>query len=118
MVKFMLKCFLLCSVLLFGVLLGMQQANQGMINMKGYQDPDFQGAFQVESKQTGEFDASILGNEVTSQDLQKKQEQLEQMEAFNFFSQMGIQLSNIVSHTVNSLVEWMAQTIGHLIGEN
>ncbi|WP_204954550.1 YqxA family protein [Metabacillus crassostreae] len=111
MIKFMLKSFILCSVLLFGVLIGMQQANQGMIKMKGYNDPDFQGAFQVDSEKTGEFDASILGNEVTSQDLQQKQEQLEQIEAFNFFSHIGKQFADIVSHGISTLVDLFAQWI-------
>lgn len=111
MVKFMLKCFVLCSLLLFGVLIGMQQANQGMIKMKGYNDPELQSAFQVESEHAGDVEASILGNKVTSQDLQEKQEQLEQIEAFNFFSQIGKQFASIVSSGVSALVatvvEWV-----------
>ncbi|MDQ0224808.1 YqxA family protein [Metabacillus niabensis] len=105
--KFMLKCFVLCTILLFGVLIGMQQANQGIIKMKGYQDPDLQSAFQVENE-TGDVQASILGNNVTSQDLQEKQEQLEQIEAFNFFSQIGKQFATLVSNGVSSLLESIA----------
>ncbi len=105
MVKFMFKSLILCSVLLFGVLIGMQQANQGMIKMKGYNDPDFQGAFQIDSDESGDIEASILGNEVTSQDLQKKQEQLERIEAFNIFSQLGKQFAHIVSSGVSSLLK-------------
>lgn len=111
MVKFMFKSFILCSVLLLGVLIGMQQANQGMIKMKGYNDPDFQGAFQIDSDETGDIEASILGNEVTSQDLQKKQEQLEQIEAFNIFSQLGKQLANIVSNGVSSLLKMITEVM-------
>ncbi|MGN7940768.1 YqxA family protein [Virgibacillus sp. 6R] len=107
MMKFMLKCFVLCTILLFGVLIGMQYANQGIIKMKGYQDPDLQSAFQVENE-TGDVQASILGNNVTSQDLQEKQEQLEQIEAFNFFSQIGKQFATLVSNGVSSLLESIA----------
>jgi len=107
MMKFMLKCFVLCTILLFGVLIGMQQANQGIIKMKGYEDPDLQSAFQVENE-TGDVQASILGNNVTSQNLQEKQEQLEQIEAFNFFSQIGKQFATLVSNGVSSLLESIA----------
>ncbi len=107
MMKFMLKCFVLCTILLFGVLIGMQQANQGIIKMKGYEDPDLQSAFQVENE-TGDVQASILGNNVTSQDLHEKQEQLEQIEAFNFFSQIGKQLATLVSNGVSSILESIA----------
>jgi Protein of unknown function (DUF3679) len=115
MIKFMFKCFVLCSVLLFGVLIGMQQANQGMIKMKGYNDPDLQGAFQVDSDNSGDIAASILGNEVTSQDLEKKQEQLEQIEAFNFFSQIGKQLAGIVSNGVSSIMDMVSNWLNGLL---
>ncbi|MFD2213894.1 YqxA family protein [Metabacillus endolithicus] len=114
MIKFMFKCFVLCSVLLFGVLIGMQQANQGMIKMKGYNDPDLQGAFQVEND-SGDVAASILGNEVTSQDLEKKQEQLEQIEAFNFFSQIGKQLAGIVSNGVSTILDMVTNWLSGLL---
>lgn len=115
MIKFMLKCFFLCSVLLFGVLIGMQQANQGMIKMKGYNDPELQGAFQVESESRGDVEASILGNKVTSQDLQEKQEQLEKIEAFNIFSQMGKQFAAVVSSGVSALVNTFAEWVNGLL---
>lgn len=111
MVKFMFKCFVLCAILLFGILIGMQQANQGMIKMKGYNDPDLQSAFQVEKEHTGNVEASILGNKVTSQDLQKKQEQLEQIEAFNFFSQIGKQFASIISSGVSELLNTVARWV-------
>jgi homoserine kinase len=89
----------------------MQQANQGMIKMKGYNDPDLQSAFQVEKEHTGNVEASILGNKVTSQDLQKKQEQLEQIEAFNFFSQIGKQFASIISSGVSELLNMVARWV-------
>jgi homoserine kinase len=89
----------------------MQQANQGMIKMKGYNDPDLQSAFQVEKEHTGNVEASILGNKVTSQDLQKKQEQLEQIEAFNFFSQIGKQFASIISSGVSELLNTVARWV-------
>lgn len=89
----------------------MQQANEGMLQMKGYSDPKLSGAFQVENERDGEMEASILGNSVTSQDLQKKQEQLEQIEAFNFFSQTGKKLSDFVSSTVSAGVESLSELI-------
>ncbi|MFC0270067.1 YqxA family protein [Metabacillus herbersteinensis] len=115
MVKFMLKCFVLVSILLFGVLIGMQQANQGMLKMKGYNDPELSGAFSVENEQTGELEASILGSTVTSQDLQKKQEQLEQIEAFNFFSQIGKKFAGVVSDGASSLMTYLSNLINGIL---
>lgn len=111
MVKFMLKCFVLSSCLFVGVIIGMQQANEGMLKMKGYRDTELESVVQIENEQNGEVEASVLGNTVTSQDLQKKQEQLERIEAFNFFSELGKQLSNFVSHIVSTAIESFTKLI-------
>jgi Protein of unknown function (DUF3679) len=116
MVKFMFKCFVLCAFLLFGILIGMQQANQGMIKMKGYNDPELQSAFQVEKEHSGNVEASILGNKVTSQDLQEKQQKLEQIEAFNFFSQIGKQFATIISSGVSELLKVIANWVNVIFG--
>jgi hypothetical protein len=93
----------------------MQQANQGMIKMKGYNDPDLKSAFQVGSENTGNVEASILGNKVTSKDLQEKQEQLEQIEAFNFFSQIGKQFATIISNGVSVLLNTFGDWVNGLL---
>lgn len=82
---FMLKTCLIASVMFLCVLFGMQQANQGILRMKGYNDREFHNAFTVDKRENGELEASILGNNITSHDLEKKREQLEEMKAYNFF---------------------------------
>ena len=55
----------------------------------------------------GELEAAILGEKVTSHDIEKKKEKLEEMKAFNFFSSIGKQLGdanlNIFSSLINKL---------------
>ena len=46
----------------FGVLLGMQQANNGMIEMKGYEDPDLKAALSISEGDAKE--ASVLGHQI------------------------------------------------------
>lgn len=41
-------------------LLGMQQANNGMLQMKGYHDPQLKGAFSIQMNDEEEREASIL----------------------------------------------------------
>lgn len=109
MFKFMMKCFLISTVLLFGVLIGMQQANQGMKKMRGYDDPSLQGAFHITDNQNGEVEASVLGKKVTSHNIEQKQQQLEEVEAFNFFSSIGQKLGDGIS----SLFEKVMNTVGN-----
>lgn len=103
----MLKSFLLCVVMFLGVIIGMQQANDGLREMRGYETPETLGAFHFEEMDEGELEASILGNTVTSHDLEKKQKQLEEMKAFNFFSELGKWLSNAVSSLVNAIIDFI-----------
>ncbi|MEM5015734.1 YqxA family protein [Metabacillus indicus] len=111
MIKFMLKCFVLCSVLLFGVLFGMQQANHGLVKMKGYEDPKLSSAFEVKNDASGELEASVLGN---THNLEEKQQKLEDMEAFNFFSQLGKTFASFASAVITGLISFLASMVESL----
>jgi Protein of unknown function (DUF3679) len=104
---FMVKAFILISLMFIAVLFGMQLANEGIHNMKGYNDANFKDAFTVNENEGGELQASILGNDISSHDLQQKKEKLEEMKAYNFFSSLGKSLSNGITGA-------MEKTIHHL----
>ena len=78
---FMLKAVLIAAIMFISVLFGMQQANNGIHKMKGYQMTQFKGAFSLQENGEGELEASILGNDVSSHDLEKKKEKLEEIKA-------------------------------------
>jgi hypothetical protein len=111
MIRFSLKCLSIMLILFFGILLGMQHANQGIKNMKGYDDPSFNSAFSVKESNQGEMEAAFLGQKVTSHDLEKKKQKLEDMKAYNFFSSIGKKLSDGIS----AAFEKLAQLIGSYI---
>jgi Protein of unknown function (DUF3679) len=99
----MMKSMLVVLILFFGVLFGMQKANEGMKNMKGYDDPSLYSAFTVDEGEKG-VEASVLGQKVTSHDLEEKKKQLEDIEAFNLFSSIGKKLSDGISEIFQSIV--------------
>ncbi|MBM7691824.1 nitrogen fixation protein FixH [Peribacillus deserti] len=109
MVKFTGKCFLLMMVLFFGVLIGMQHANQSMKKMKGFDDPALYSALAINETEKGQKEASILGEKVTSHDLKEKKQQLENMKAYNFFSQTGKKVSDGISGGFNTLMKKIAE---------
>jgi hypothetical protein len=111
MVKFMAKSFFLCLVLLIGVIIGIQQANEGLKKMRGYETTETLGALPIHEKENGELEASILGNKLTSQDIKKKQEQLERIESFNFFSELGKWLSNCVQTFMSTMIHLLSEQI-------
>lgn len=108
---FMIKAFFLAALMFVAVLFGMQQANQGIQNMKGYEDSAFKSAFTVKEKESGEYKALILGNEVSSHDLQQKKERLEEMKAYNFFSSMGKKFSEGVSDTTDKMLQFITDFV-------
>ncbi|WP_391560229.1 YqxA family protein [Robertmurraya sp.] len=104
MKMFMFKSILLMSLMFVSVLFGMQIANNGIVNMKGFEDPNFKGAFTI-NEQEENVQVSVLGNNVDSHDINKKREQLEEMEAYNFFSDLGKTLADIVTGIVDITID-------------
>lgn len=102
---FMFKSFVIASLMFVSVLFGMQQANEGIHKMKGYDDPQFKSAFKVNEEKDGSFKSAILGNDVTSHDLEQKRKKLEAMKAFNFFSSIGKKLADGISLAMDKTVE-------------
>jgi hypothetical protein len=105
MKMFMFKSFMIASLMFVSVLFGMQQANEGIHKMKGYDDPQFKSAFKVKEEEDGSFKSAILGNDVSSHDLEQKRKKLEEMKAFNFFSSIGKKLAEGISLAMEKTVE-------------
>ncbi|WP_458412440.1 DUF3679 domain-containing protein [Schinkia sp. CFF1] len=105
MTKFILKFFLLFIILFFGVLLGMQEANQGLLQMKGFDDNSYGQAFHIKKNATGEVEAAVLGQEITSHDIEEKQKKLEEMKAFHIIANMGERLANMLTNLFQQLVK-------------
>ncbi|KAA9026366.1 YqxA family protein [Niallia endozanthoxylica] len=105
MKMFMLKSMLIAALMFVSVLFGMEQANNGIQKMKGYSEDQFKGAFTLQESGEGQLEASILGNDVSSHDLEQKKKELEEMKAFNFFSSLGKNLANAVSHVTEKIIQ-------------
>ncbi|TLS39345.1 DUF3679 domain-containing protein [Pseudalkalibacillus caeni] len=107
MASFFIKCTLLTGLLFFGVLLGMQQANKGMIEMQGNNEAS--GAFYIGASQDGKLEAEVMGSKVTSHDLAEKQKKMEDTRAFNVLSSLGKTISAmivaIVQNAASLLIE-------------
>lgn len=108
MKMFMLKSFFIAALMFLSVLFGMQQANDGIHRMKGFEDSNFKGAFTVEEDTGGELQVSVLGN---SHDLEEKKEQLESMKAYNFFSSLGKGLADTISSLTEKTIEFITKQL-------
>lgn len=108
---FMVKTIIFVSIMFLAVLFGMQQANKGIQNMRGYEDGAFKAAFTIQEKEKGEYEASILGNEVTSHDIKEKQRLLEEMKVYNFFSSLGKKLSEGVTSITEKSIDFLTDLL-------
>lgn len=111
MKMFMFKLFLLVSLMFVAVLFGMQKANDGIHNMRGYEDSAYGGALTVEQSDQGDIEASLLGKEVSSHDLEAKKNQLEDMHVYNFFSSMGKGLSEGAQSIAEKGIDYLSGLI-------
>ena len=107
MVKFILKVSTLIFLLFFGVILGMQLANQNMKKMQGYDDPNMYEALTIDKQEDGEINATVLGNQVSTTDLEEKKEKMEEWKAFNILSGVG----KGISETFTGIFKGMADII-------
>ncbi|QHA92653.1 DUF3679 domain-containing protein [Bacillus sp. N1-1] len=110
MASFFMKTFLLVSLLLFGVLLGMEQASKNMNNMQANENT---GAFQINT--TNGVEAEILGTSITHDDLQSKQKTLEDANEFNVLGQLGSTVSEWVSSLIQAILSFVFTVITTLL---
>ncbi len=68
----------------------MQQANEGMRKMKGYNDPSLERVIHVSKDET-----IVLGQSI------EEKRKLQQIEAFNMFSKAGQNLRHSFIHSLN-----------------
>ncbi|MCQ6273620.1 DUF3679 domain-containing protein [Bacillus sp. V3B] len=105
MKMFMLKSMLIAAIMFVSVLFGMQQATLGIHNMQGYPNDQFKGALSLQESGEGQLEASILGNDISSHELEKKKEELEELKTFNFFSSLGKKLAEGISTITEKTIE-------------
>ncbi|KMY43707.1 hypothetical protein AC622_05160 [Bacillus sp. FJAT-27916] len=103
--KFIWKTSLLVLLLFFGVILGMQFANQNMKKMQGYEDPRMYEAFTVKKEGEGEINATVLGKEVSTGDIEKKKEEMEEWKAYNALSSAGKGISSACTDIFQGLAK-------------
>ncbi|MCF6137985.1 DUF3679 domain-containing protein [Pseudalkalibacillus berkeleyi] len=113
MIRFFLKSSVLISVLLFGILIGMQQVGFQMDKMKGSESENRALEWNVE--ENGAVEAEVLGQNITSHDLQEKQKQLENVEAFNLFSKLGAMISSLISDILTLFMEIIGTILNKIL---
>lgn len=103
MLRFLLKTFILVTVLFIGIIIGFQEASSGLQRMKGYDDPNLKDAFTIELSKDGETTTTILGETVSSHNLEDKEQKLEEINSFNFFTNIAKTMSSFINNLASKL---------------
>ncbi|MBS4199730.1 DUF3679 domain-containing protein [Bacillus sp. FJAT-49732] len=109
--NFFVKCVLLFGVLFIGVMIGMNKANEGMLNMKGYSDESFQTPVTIQQNDDGKVETTFMGRDLPTFNLDEKKEKLEEVKAYNFFSEAGKFLANIVTTIAQKIFEFISSLL-------
>ncbi|WP_194270797.1 DUF3679 domain-containing protein [Fictibacillus phosphorivorans] len=112
MTKFMLKCFGLVTILLFGVLFGIQKAHFEMDELKGssLESVESNSTLSNEQKESKQNSASV-----TSHDIKAKQETLSKIDSFNVFSALGQRLTSWISSAFGVMISIFGVIISEML---
>ncbi|WP_216830075.1 DUF3679 domain-containing protein [Alkalihalobacterium elongatum] len=125
MTKFLLKTFFVLTILLFGIVFGIHQANEGTLSLFGKKETEqvvsVASSSSIEKEVIKETKEPVLQPEPvpqskkeeakvegqTKKELQEKQQIAADVGAFNFYSELGSNIGElleiIVYHTVSAI---------------
>ncbi len=104
MFRFILKTAILLLMLLFGIIIGMQEARTGMLKMAGYDYLRFNQVLEIEENEGGELEATVFGEEISATHLEEKKRMLEEIN-------LNHTLNEIIRAINDYLVKWIVRLI-------
>ena len=121
MKRFIIRAFFIMTILLFGILFGIYQAHLGPLSKYNNNESQetIEVAKQVEKKEIEVNVESTQQNAETTEtedvELEKKQEQAEAVSAFNFYSELGSSIGDVVQTLFSSLISMIVGTLHGLL---
>jgi hypothetical protein len=102
---FIFKSFCLLTIMFLFTFVGMKLAYNGMNGMKGISHSKLQSNISLKMQDLN----TSIENDHFSHNIAAKQQKLEKMNSFNFFSYMGKELSDGISHTSRNIIRIIAK---------
>ncbi|GAA0353849.1 DUF3679 domain-containing protein [Bacillus horti] len=106
MLRFTIKLLLLLSTLLFGVLLGIQQAEWGIFSVNGAEKEE-QESFYVKRVDGEHVEVAVLGESFSTEELLEKEELWKERNQTNKLSALGAKMGEVVYSVSRKSVEWL-----------
>lgn len=118
MVSFFARLFLLISVLLFGILLGIQQAEEGILSIQGIsKEKPLTKAEEIYIKKIDGEEVEVASSEETFSTalLEEKQELWQERYHHNKWSQLGNRLGDLFYSVARHSLHWLIEQIDKLV---
>lgn len=103
---FRMMTLLLAMIVLFlgGVLFGIERANEGVTNTRGYTTSTMNDAIQVNSPNEGQYEIKVMGKNFQQVNLQDKEEKYEAIQSSHFTQALAGNLEFGVKWFYNKMI--------------
>jgi len=115
MFKYTAKVMILVCTLLFGLLLGIHQAERGIFSVEGTSHSKEQESFNVKKVDEEHVEVAVLGESFSTKDLEEKKEKWKERHHHNTFSHLGNQLGEMVYAISRKGAKWFVEQVDKIL---
>lgn len=114
MLRFTVKSLLLLSTLLFGILFGIQQAEEGILSLQGLEQGD-SPSFFITKIDDEQIEKKVLNNSFSVEELEEKQAMWEERKRIHRWSELGHRIGDAVYSLSRKGAEWFVKKIDQIL---
>ncbi|KGP73181.1 DUF3679 domain-containing protein [Pontibacillus yanchengensis] len=104
MVRFTVTFLIMVILFMSGVLLGMNQASLGMIQMRGFSDTNFHEAIKTQQPTSSNYEVEVLGKEFQQVPVEEKQQVYADMQITHGVQKLAFTLEKGVKWVYNTMI--------------
>ncbi len=111
MVRMTMTFLVMIILFLGGVLIGMNQASLGMIEMRGYESESLQEAVQTSHVDTDDVEVKVLGQDFQQTPVDTKQKKYEELQTSQGIQKIAVNLEKSVQWVYNQMILMIYQLV-------
>ncbi|MDC3415576.1 DUF3679 domain-containing protein [Aquibacillus salsiterrae] len=105
MLRIMTMFLLMVVLFLGGVVFGIDRANKGVANTRGYSPQSFNNAIEVDASSDDQYEIKVMGENIQQVDLRDKQEKYEAIQSNHFTQALAGNLEYGVKWFYNKMIQ-------------
>ncbi|WP_156111430.1 DUF3679 domain-containing protein [Pontibacillus halophilus] len=111
MKRFTVTFLFMLVLFLAGILVGINQASLGMIQIRGYSDQSFQEAIQTTEADDGTVEVEVMGQSFQQVQLDEKKQQFDETYETQGIQKLALSLGNFVKGVYNLVLSLVYQLV-------